>query len=93
MLALPVLLGKGVNVAAKSLGFAVAVKPLIVPPVVVMSETVNPTGFSEKEKAMAAVSPALRDVLSEVMARVGARVSKLSGGELPAPPGLPRASV
>ena len=49
-------------------------------------------GSSLKAKVMAAVSPALTAVLLLVMTSVGASVSMLIAGVLPARPGLPAAS-
>ena len=64
-----------------------------VPPKTVMSPSAKPVGASVKVKVMVAVSPALRELLSLVIDRVGAWVSKVSDGVVPAPPLLPAASV
>ena len=67
-------------VPAVGVKVAVRVKPLpliapSVPPVVVMSLSVNPTGDSLKVKVMVAVSPTLTALTLLVMASVGAVVS------------------
>ena len=88
--------------------FAVGVKtavrdkpvPLIAPkepPETVRSPTVPfqaklVPGSSENVKVMAAVSPTFRVVTSEVMVMVGASVSIVIEGEVPADPVLPNAS-
>ena len=64
-----------------------------VPPVVVTSDAAKPVGASLKVKVMVAVSPALRALALLVIARVGASVSMLIVGVVPAPPLLPAASV
>ena len=64
-----------------------------VPPVVVTSDAAKPVGASLKVKVMVAVSPALTALALLVMARVGATVSILIVGVVPAPPLLPAASV
>ena len=63
---------------------------LSVPPVVVGTP---PLGASLKVKVMVAVSPALRALALLVIVRVGASVSMLIVGVVPAPPLLPAASV
>ena len=63
-----------------------------VPPVVVTSDAAKPVGASLKVKVTVAVSPALRALALLVMARVGAKVSMLMLGVVPAPPLLPAAS-
>ena len=68
-------------------------KPEIAPPVVVMSEAVKPTGVSLKVKVIVAVSPALTALALLVMVRVGAKVSMLMLGVVPAPPVFVAASV
>ena len=68
-------------------------RALIAPPVVVMSLAAKPVGASLKVKVMVAVSPALRALALLVMANVGASVSILILGVVPAPPLLPAASV
>ena len=68
-------------------------RALIAPPVVVMSLAAKPVGASLKVKVMLAVSPALRALTLLVIARVGASVSMLMLGVVPAPPLLPAASV
>ena len=78
-------------VPAVGVKVAVRVKPLplmlpSVPPVVVMSLSVNPTGDSLKVKVMVAVSPTLTALTLLVMTSVGARVSMLMLGVVPAPP-------
>jgi hypothetical protein len=70
--------------------------PLIapsVPPVVVMSLSVNPVGASLKLKVTVAVSPDLTVETPLVMDNVGASVSMLIDGVVPAPPALPAVSV
>ena len=73
-------------------------------PVPVMAESVPPEtvtsllenvvpGFSEKVKVMVAVSPLFRVDTLLVIVRVGAWVSKVRDGVLPAPPLLPARSV
>ena len=68
-------------------------RALNVPPVVVTSDAANPVGASLKVKVMVAVSPALRALALLVIVRVGASVSMLIVGVVPAPPLLPAASV
>ena len=63
------------------------------PPVVVMSEAVKPTGVSLNVKVMVAVPPALTALTLLVIASVGATVSMLMLGVMPAPPELPAASL
>ena len=97
MLALPLAkLAVGVKVAVR-----VNPLPLISPrvPPVTTTSPVLPfqakllPGSSLKVKVMVAISPALRVETSLVIVRVGARVSMLMLGVLPAPPVLPAASV
>ena len=65
-----------------------------VPPVTETSPEVNEVlGSSEKVKVMVAVSPLFKVEALLVMARVGAWVSKVRDGVLPAPPLLPAASL
>ena len=64
-----------------------------VPPVVVTSDAAKPVGASLKVKVIVAVSPALRALALLVIVRVGASVSILMVGVVPAPPLLPAASV
>ena len=64
-----------------------------VPPVVVTSDAANPVGASLKVKVMVAVWPDARVEALLVIARVGAKVSILIVGVVPAPPLLPTASV
>ena len=81
----------GVNVAVR-----VRPVPLIalkVPPVVTISLSIKPTGASLKVKVIVAVSPALTALALLVMAKVGARVSMLMLGVVPAPPLFVAASV
>ena len=66
---------------------------LIAPPVVEMSLAAKPVGASLKVKVMVAVWPDARVAALLVMARVGARVSILMVGVVPAPPLLPAVSV
>ena len=68
-------------------------RALKVPPVVVMSLAAKPVGASLKVKVMVAVSPALTALALLVIVRVGASVSMLIVGVVPAPPLLPAASV
>ena len=68
-------------------------RALIAPPVVVMSLAAKPVGASLKVKVMVAVSPALRALALLVIVRVGATVSILIVGVVPAPPLLPAVSV
>ena len=68
-------------------------RALIAPPVVVMSLAEKPVGASLKVKVMVAVWPALTALTLLVMASVGAKVSILMVGVVPAPPLLPAASV
>ena len=68
-------------------------KPDSVPPLVMMSESVKPLGASLKVKVMVAVWPAIRLETALVMASVGAAVSNVSVGVVPARPVLPAASV
>jgi hypothetical protein len=67
-------------VPAVGVKVAVLVKPLplmppSVPPVVVMSASINPTGASLKVKVIVAVSPTLTAATLLVIASVGASVS------------------
>ena len=65
-----------------------------VPPVTETSSDVNEVlGSSEKVKVMVAVSPLFKVEALLVMARVGAWVSKVRDGVVPAPPLLPAASL
>ena len=64
-----------------------------VPPVVVTSDAAKPVGASLKVKVMVAVWPVTRVAALLVIARVGASVSMLMVGVVPAPPLLPAASV
>ena len=68
-------------------------KPDSVPPLVMMSESVKPLGASLKAKVILAVSPVTRALWSLVIVKVGAAVSNVSVGVMPAPPVLPAASV
>ena len=68
-------------------------RPEIAPPVVVMSEAVKPTGVSLNVKVIVAVSPDLTALALLVIDRVGAKVSMLMLGVVPAPPVLPAASL
>ena len=92
MLALPeARLVVGVKVAVR-----VRPVPLIalkVPPVVTMSVSRKPMGASLNVKVMVAVSPALTALALLVMANVGATVSMLMLGVVPATPALEAASV
>ena len=70
--------------------------PLIapsVPPVVVMSASVNPVGASLKLKVTVAVSPDLTVETPLVIDTEGPRVLILIDGVVPAPPELPAVSV
>ena len=96
MLALPLAkFAVGVNTAVR-----VRPVPLIapsVPPVTVMSPAVPShtkllPGFSENVKVILAVSPALSVVTLLVIMTLGAKVSMLIEGEVPAAPLLPAAS-
>ena len=92
MLALPeAKLAVGVKVAVRVR--PVPLMALKVPPVVTMSLSTKPTGVSLKVKVIVAVSPALRVLTLLVIARVGARVSMLMLGVVPAPPVFVAASV
>ena len=64
---------------------------IFISPVVPFQEKPVP-GFSEKVNVMFAVSPTFRVATSEVMVTVGASVSIVTEGELPAEPVLPAAS-
>ena len=97
MLAEPLFwLAVGVKVAVR-----VSPVPLMapkVPPEIVKSPTVPfqaklVPGSSEKVKVMVAVSPTFSVATFEVIVTVGARVSIVIEGEVPAPPVLPAASV
>ena len=92
----PLVLADGVKVAER------------VSPVPLMGESVPPetttspvvpfqekvvSGSSEKVKVMVAVSPLFKVDTLLVIVRVGARVSKVRDGVLPAPPLLPARSV
>ena len=59
----------------------------------VRSAVVKPVTASEKVKVMVAVSPLFNVEALLVMARVGAWVSKVRDGVVPAPPLLPAASL
>ena len=93
MEAVPALvLADGVKVAVR-----VRPEPVMaerVPPVTETSSDVNEVlGSSEKVKVMVAVSPLFNVEALLVMARVGAWVSKVRDGVVPAPPLLPAASL
>ena len=75
------------------MGSTVTARPVSAPPVVVTSAAVKPVGASEKVKVTVAVSPDLTAATLLVMASVGARVSMVIVGVVPAPPLLPAASV
>ena len=68
-------------------------RPDSVPPLVMMSESVKLLGASLKAKVMVAVSPVTRALRSLVIVKVGAAVSNVRVGMVPAPPVLPAASV
>ena len=68
-------------------------RPDSVPPLVMMSESVKPLGASLKVKVMLAVSPLTRALRSLAIVKVGAAVSNVSVGVVPARPVLPAASV
>ena len=92
MLAVAVELADGVKMAVR-----VRPEPVMaerVPPVTETSPEVNEVlGSSEKVKVMEAVSPLFNVEALLVMARVGAWVSKVRDGVVPAPPLLPAASL
>ena len=67
-------------------------RALNAPPVVVTSDAAKPVGASLKVKVMVAVSPILSAATLLVIASVGASVSMLMVGAVPAPPLLPAAS-
>ena len=90
---MPLLLAVGVNSAENTWGSAVDVSAERLPPLVVMSLASKPEGISENENRIVAVSPALSVPLSLLIARVGARLSKLIGALLPPAPELPAVSV
>ena len=71
----------------------VTVGALKVPPVVTTSLAINPVGASLNVKVTVAVSPILTAVTLLVIAKVGASVSMLMLGVLPAPPVLVAVSV
>ena len=75
------------------MGSPVTAKLLSVPLLKVTSLWVNPVGTSEKVNVIVAVPPAFTALTSLVMTKVGARVSILILGVLPAPPVFPAASV
>ena len=88
--------GVGVKVAVNTLASAVAETVPKVPPVtkMLLASVVRLTaGTSLKVKVIAAVWPALSVAVSLPMVSVGARVSMLMLGELPAAPVLPAASL
>ena len=64
-----------------------------VPPVAVTSSAANPLGASLKVNVMVAGTLAPNNEALLVMASVGASVSMLTAGVVPAPPLLPAASV
>ena len=66
---------------------------LKLPPVVSTSSAVKPVGTSLKLKVTVAVSPILTALTLLLIAKVGATVSMLILGVVPAPPVLPAASV
>ena len=85
-------LAVGVKVAVRTR--PVVVKPLRVPPDTTMSDAVKVArGSSLKVKLMVAVWPACNAVVLLVMATVGASVSMVIEGVVPAPPALSAASV
>ena len=90
---MPLLLAVGVNSAENTWGSAVDESAERLPPLVVMSLASKPEGISENENRIVAVSPALSVPLSLLIARVGARLSKLIGALLPPAPELPAVSV
>ena len=67
-------------------------KTPLLPLVIVMSSAAKPITASEKVKVKVIVSVAVPDT-SSLIVRVGAWVSKVSDGVVPAPPLLPAASV
>jgi hypothetical protein len=92
MLALPeARLAVGVKVAVRVR--PVPLNALNVPPVVTMSASTKPTGASLNVKVTAEVSPAFRVLTLLVMVSVGAKVSMLMLGVVPAPPAFVAASV
>jgi hypothetical protein len=88
-------LGVGVKVAVRvSPVLLIALK---VPPEIIRSPAVPSleklvTGSSENAKEMVAVSPTFRAAKSEVIVTVGASVSIVIEGDVPAEPVLPAAS-
>ena len=56
------------------MGSLLTTKPLMLPPLVVMSAAVKPLGTSEKVKLIVAVSPAFKELALLLIATVGARV-------------------
>ena len=58
-----------------------------------MSAAAKPVGTSLKVKVIVALSPTFKAATLLVIARVGASVSMLMVGVVPAPPLLPTASV
>ena len=92
LLALPeAMFGVGVKVAVRVT--PLPLRLLSVPPMVLMSPSINPVGSSLKVKVMVAVSPILRVDTLLVIASVGARVSMLMLGLVPAAPLLAAASL
>ena len=94
---LTVMLGAVVELVA-GVNVAVRVKPLPVigpnvPPVTVTSLVSKPVGASLNANVIVAVSPIFSAVLSLVIATVGATVSMVMLGVVPATPALPATSV
>ena len=75
------------------MSLSLTVKLDSVPPVTVISSDVKPLGVSLKVKVSVAVSPALSVVLSLLISSVGAKVSMLMFGVVPAWPVFPTALV
>ncbi len=65
----------------------------VAPVATTMSAAANPTGTSEKVKVSTEELPDLKVAAVEVIVTVGASVSMLIVGVVPAPPLLPAASV
>ena len=65
----------------------------VAPVATTMSDAANPTGTSEKVKVSTEELPDLKVAAVEVIVTVGASVSMLIVGVVPAPPLLPAASV
>ena len=82
-----------VKVAVNTLGSAVGVRPLSVPPTAVISARVKPTGASLKVKVTVDTLSALFRLGSTMSTTTLEATVSMGTVSLPPPPGLPAASV